>query len=55
MLKDLAPEGAILVPRFILRSKDCHDEVFITSLQRVIKRPLKDNTCSSTVYLFYGP
>ena len=36
----------------VLRSKDCHNDV-ITSLQAVIKRPLKDNTCSSTVYPRY--
>ena len=33
----------------VLRSKDCHHEVIITFLQGVIKRPLKDNTCSSTI------
>ena len=29
----------------VLRSKDYHNEVIITSLQGVIKRPLEDNTC----------
>ena len=28
----------------VLRSKDCHNEVIITSLQGATKRPLKDNT-----------
>ena len=61
----LASEGAILVPLFIrlmipngamiLGSKDCHNEVIITSLQGVLKRPLNDNTCSTTVYGFMVP
>ena len=57
----LAPEVATLVTLFIrlmsthstimiLRSKDYHNEVIISSLQGVKKRPLKDNTCRSTVY-----
>ena len=29
----------------ILRSKDCYNEVIILSLQGIIKRSLKDNTC----------
>ena len=51
--KGLALEGAMLVTMFIrlmtpngamiLRSKDCHNEVIITSLLGVIKRPIKDN------------
>ena len=41
----MIPNGAIY-----FRSKDCHNEVIITSLQGVIKRPLEDNACSSTVY-----
>ena len=63
--KGLAPEGAKVVPLFIRLmtphgamipiSKDCHSEVIITSTQGLIKRPLNDNTCSSTDYWFYGP
>ena len=63
--KGFAPEGAKVVPLFIrsmtpngamiLRSKDYHNEVIITSTQGVIKMPLKDNTCSSTDYWCYGP
>ena len=30
--------------------KDCHNEVTISSLQGVTKRPLHDNTCGTTVY-----
>ena len=51
-------EGAKLVPLFIRimiqRSKDCHNEVIISSVQWIIKRPLKENTCIITVYSFYG-
>ena len=39
----------------VQRSKDCHNEVIISSLQWVIKRSLNDNTCSATVYWVYGP
>ena len=60
-IKDLLQKELKLVPLFIqlmtsngaiwvFRSNDCHNKVFITSLQGVIKRPLKDFTCSSTVY-----
>ena len=43
----MTPYGAIIM---VLSSNDCHNEVIITSLQGVIKRPLDDNTCNSTVY-----
>ena len=39
----------------VRRAKDCHIEVIISTLKGVIKRPLKDNTCSTIVYWFYGP
>ena len=45
-VKDIAPEGALLVPLFIrsnmfLRSKDCYNETIITSLQGAIKEAPK--------------
>ena len=39
----------------ILRSKDCHNEVIVTSLQEVIKWPLEDNTCSLLFIDFMVP
>ena len=63
MFKGLACEGAKVVPLFIrflnpadaIWSRDCHNEVIISSLHGVIKRPLKDNTCSTTDYWFMVP
>ena len=39
----------------IKRTEDCHNEAIISTLQGVIKRPLKGDTCGTTVYWFYRP
>ena len=39
----------------VQRSKDCHNEVIISSLLGINKRPPKENTYGTTVYLFYDP
>ena len=39
----------------IQRSKDCHNETIISSLQELIKRPLMDIACDIIVYWFFGP
>ena len=47
----MAPNSAIYI---VQGSKDCHNEVIISTQQGVIKWPLKDNTCSITVDLQYS-